>query len=159
MKTILITGTEETDKDVIIDLTLKGTNKILPKFDYLCFTDFKIKKSVEESQRTFVKKIMEKIKKTKSKKPRNLIINCNFIEKNKEYYIPTVTENFFDEVKPDFIILMKAVKKHLDEDWQRITESYIISNLKKEIKIIKVEEGNIKKAIKSLRETLKSIMV
>ncbi len=157
MKIILITGTEETDKDVIMDLALKGAEKILPKFHYVHF-DFKIKKNIEESQKAYERKIKEKIKRMKSKRMKNLIINCNFVEKMGDWYIITVTEKFFEDVKPDFIILMKNCKRQFDKNWEKITETYILSRLKKKIKIIKVEEGNIKEAIKSLKRTLKLIM-
>lgn len=172
-KKILVTGIEESGKDTILDLVLKGSKKMLPKFRYLKFGKI-LKMAGTAEMKNLQNNLIEKIKRS-IRKDYNTIINGDFTVKTSHGFLPLITKDFFMTVNPDVSILLEFETnlkdiylrheiKHLDVDLESIREQQFINKhhaiacshaTGALLKIIRVEHGNVKKAIREVSETIK----
>lgn len=179
MVNIFVTGIEESGKEVILDMVLQSSKKLLPKFRYIKFSEFgvkdikdtlssdinKIKKMRNNLNKKLEKIVNEELKKAKS----NIIINGYFTLKTQRGYLPAVSAGFFKLLNPDVLINIefdtnvdkihiKHVVKNIGNintirEYQEINRKYAIlysALTGAPVETIKVKYGNVKKA---LRET------
>ncbi len=131
VKLILVTGVEDSGKDTILEMVLKGSDNTLPKFDYIKFDDlvFKNPKAVSSrfghralaesmefsenidqiiSARQEIYKKLEKKINSNLKENTFVIVNGYFTMKTLRGYVPVISEQFFRAFKPEMIVLMEA---------------------------------------------------
>lgn len=136
MKTVFITGTPKSEKESILDIMLPRYSKILPKAEY-------IKLGRETS-----------LKARKPKRP--VIIVGDILEKTHEGYAAVNTE-LLGSLNPDVTVVLHTETDNPEiNEWQDLIKIYCLTKLRGRLKVIRVNEGNIRETIKELAYTLKN---
>ena len=182
MKIILVTGTPEVDRSVLIDVAMKRLNEPKEKLDFLDFDAVsEVMKSILEGKDLTMFQISEKIKEMNGQFEKAvikamktcggvLIVNCS-ITMNTEYGIfPVLKRDFFETFSPELIMLvetkplesvnkeseMKAMDKHRD-----INEVYAFSYsafCHASVDRIIIKKGKLDDAARHITASIKSIV-
>lgn len=170
VKFVFVTGIPESGKDDILELVLKGSKRILPAFRYIEFDKLlNVKglgrKGIEQMNKTRSKfyKELEGLVAEAMKRNCNIILNGYFTLMTENGYIPVVSREFFDVFRPDLIVVMEAYPRmhkidyeySSQQDINRSYASHYSSISGAMLKTIKIQQGEVKKAIKELVDAVK----
>lgn len=181
MANILVTGIEESGKDVILDMILQGSKKLLPKFRYIKFSDLGVgfiegSSDINKKKKLWdnLNKKLENVVKEELKKKGNIIINGCFTLKTSRGYLPVISADFFKLLKPDVLITIefdtdidkihiKPVAKNIGninsiKEYQSVNRKYAVfysALTGTPTEIIKVKYGNIKRALRDTKDIVK----
>lgn len=91
-----------------------------------------------------------------AKKPKNLIATLSLTAVNGEVIEFPYGQDFFVKNRPDLFILLESEGE--SHSRQRIDAHLALMSGAKAIKIIKIDKGNIKKALLDMRKTLVQVL-
>ncbi len=177
---VFVSGIPESGRKEIVEFVLRNAGKTLPEFEYVCLEDVMIKtlgiKGSEEIDlsKAFLsvspgiakrfEKDVEKVMLAKIRSGNPIIMSGCLTLNTKEGQFPLLSERFFRKHKPYAIIIMELEegpgedRLRTVQDINRNHASVISSLFGCEIKTIRVERGNYRKAIRELSEELKRIL-
>ena len=137
---IFITGTPKSEKESILEIMIPRYSKILPKGEYM-----KLGKEGTPKKHDAGRK--------------HMIVVGDIIEKTPHGY-QVVNKEFLHTVKPDMTVVLHAETDNPEiNEWQDMIKIYCLTNFSGRLKVISVNEGNVKDAIKELAYTLKNAFV
>ncbi len=121
MKLVLITGSPETDKDSVIELTLDRLRSLNPRFRYLELDKLGVKPGQgPDDFRSFPSRLRERLEKelvSELRGSRNHIILNGCLTLKTPYGIFTcLTQEFFRVFKPDSLVILESSPGDLVRD-------------------------------------------
>lgn len=166
-KKILIIGVEETERDSLLDMVMKGAKKNLPKLMTLAklpsLSSAKDFTEVDEKRKKFYMEFEKLLQ-----KEGNMVMSGNLVSRSPLGFIPLFTGDFFNKFTPDITVLLELdtrqevmvpgygiVQKKVDKKDVRIQQEFnrfYASLLFGTVKIFHVDRTNIKKTLKELKE-------
>jgi len=166
-KKILIIGVDESERDSIVEMVLKGNRKSLPKLAFAKLPDFSgaSGSGFEKKRRRFYSEF-ERLLQRKG----NLVLSGSLTIRTGQNFSPLFTGEFFNRFCPDLTILMEidtreafvipgygVVKRKVNMGevrFQQEMNRYYASLLFGPLRILPVKRENIKKVLRDLRELL-----
>lgn len=173
MKSIMVSGVKETEKDSLIEICVKrsGLKIYLLSFKQLIpkkFKPFDIKtlEEAEEFKRVLKKHIEIAVcRYAKENKP--LVVNGFFTVKTRLGSIPVLSESFFHLFKPSLFLILEIDPSEFPKDLaKKIEEEQAINREQAELfstcigcpfKIIRVEKNNIKETLDKIIDTFRMV--
>ncbi len=173
---ILVTGLDESGRDEIIEMVLQGCKNMLPHVTLIKASEFM---PDIESERSITRlaamreNALAKLEKTvvsSLKGGGNIVLTGGATKSTKHGYMPLITEDFIEKIKPDLIILMEVVPHRIESymehehmDWQQQKmERYMASMFSLRtgalLRVIRVKSGKVKDAIKESADALRAAM-
>mgnify|MGYP000356637450 CR=1 FL=1 len=180
MRFLLVTGVEESNRDEITGLALRGVKKSLPNFRYLRFSDIM---NIPEGTSCLsgdetiddIHKIREKFRRrlkkmlvSEMKKGTNVIVSTYLTLNTRYGYLPLLSCEFFSVFRPDMLVLMEVetdvkgsrVKRifgsrenlGLIEEQQRINREYAVQCLSVSDSFLKILRVQPDNIKRTLRE-------
>jgi adenylate kinase len=169
MGIVLIAGIADSSKDAM--MTVFSEDKMMPDFKQIKFhfADHFLKDMfgyIQEFNKSLESDIIANIK-TQS---HNIIINVPLTIDTETGYVPVMQETFFDLVKPDVLILVEdkpSIRMNREErktlelhqDVNREYAAQYSAQTGCALKIVEVDSGYLKDAIKEVKGIIKKVMV
>ena len=168
---ILVTGLEDSGKNMVIDMVLKGSCNSITDYEQINFDKIglkQIKNAITESEIRFAIKefgrSLEAAVSVALKSSKSAIVDGPLVIKTDLGYTPIVTETLFEAISPDLIILFEAVNaagKKIDTENQEMIKAVAESHCAKTgapLKIIQIGNGKVKDALKQSRSAILSMI-
>ncbi len=178
MKLILITGVDRPEKDSFVNFNLERTRGLLPDFESILFEDLADWKLNGQDMAEKLGESLERAVIKGFKKNKNVILHGRLTVPGKTGYVPILGESFFEKFSPDLILVFEhdtginqdyLVRKRFGsrENMKRIAEQQelnrgfatdysAISGAR--LKIIRIQQNNLKQTIREMVETLTGVM-
>lgn len=174
MKLVLIAGSEESDKDGVIELALERLRNFHPKFKCLGFDRLGVKPGQRlEEMKAFSARLHEKLEKTLVSELRggksHIIINGYLTLRTPYGYFPAVSQEFFRVFKPDSLIILEPSPGDLVRDPRASEETLKQQELERTygamyaslsdtpVRLITIEKTNIALVVDELLEYLRML--
>lgn len=154
METILVTGIPQTEKDDVLEMTLKNAKRFDIEPHYINFDRY-----LEDStlSRALGSLRAQKKKLSQKERDRGLVVNATLSIREESGYKTVVNREFFQALEPGLSILLEVKSSHPRiKTWQEINRCYLIPNFSGYLRLVKVNVGNIKKVIKELTDILRN---
>lgn len=169
---ILIVGVDESERDTLVQMVVKGNKKIFPKLTVAKLPDFSeisSFKHLDERRKKFHKDFD-----VIAEKKGNIILTGNLSAHTKFGFVPLLTEKPISVFRPDLTILLEVDshetvllpeygiirKKRSTKDiqiQQQLNMQYA-TMLFSVVKILRVDSGDVKKSLRTLKEVLKAAL-
>lgn len=172
-KRVFIIGIDDSERDVIVDMTLKGSRKQLPRLTHIKLPNIKdVGQEDIRSRRARFTAEMEKALQTK----RNFVISGSLVTKTPLGFVPLFEEGALPRMKADVFVLLErdtreflAVpgfgivrrKNHEGLEDMRLHQElhrHLAGATGSPIKVLKMERGNVKQSLKEFRSYLLKVM-
>jgi len=171
-KKIFVIGLDNTKRDIIINMTLKGSRKELPKLTHVKLpkmSGIASLKDTAEKRGEF----SHKFSKLMSAK-KNLIVSGSLVAKTPLGTVPLLED--LSDLKADLIVLLESDTREMfavpgygiadRKDKEALNETRLMQELNRQfaahsgspLVILNIERENIKKALKELRKVLVTVM-
>jgi adenylate kinase len=173
---ILVTGLDDSGRDDIVGMVLQSHKGLMPLVSHVRLSDFLPDLGDERSlarltaiRDNSVSKL-EKSVISLLKKGGNIVISGCATKGTIHGYMPVMTEDFTERMKPDLIIFMEVLPHHADAymehehiDWlHQSVEKHITSvfslNTGAPLRVIKVRPGKIKDAMREALDAMRAAM-
>lgn len=167
MKTIFIVGLDETERDVIVDLTLKGSRKELPPFTRAKLPHLKAVSSLKEieKKRSHFSEQFSSLMKGK----KNVVVSGSLTAKTAFGFVPLFSN--LGTLTPDMILLLEKDTRDffvhpeyglVKRKEEMVSTARLQQELNRQlaaqggcpIHILQLEKGNVKKTLKTIRKLL-----
>ena len=173
---VLVAGLDDSGRDEIIEMVLQSYKNMLPANMLIKALDFipdigserSLAKLSKTRDNALVR--LEKAVVSSLKEGTNIVLAAGLSRKAIHGYMPVITEDLVDTIKPDIIIFMEilphrveAYMEHEHIDWthqrfERQMASLFSMRTGAPLKIIKVRPGRVKDALKEAADTLRAVM-
>jgi adenylate kinase len=173
---ILVSGIDDSGRDEIIELVTAHYKSLLPRCKLIKANDFLPDFSTERSVKKLASMRDNSTAKMQSsviaalKKGANVIVSSSLTKTTIHGYLPVITEEFVDSLKPDFILFMEIVPghaqaymehEHIDWSHQRMERHFAsLFSLRTGalLRVLRIRPGNVKGAIKECADALRAGM-
>lgn len=173
---ILVTGLDDSGRDEIAEMVLQSYKNMLPANTLLKAADIMPDFSSERSLGRLSKMRgnalgkLEKAVVSSLKKGANIVMAAGLTAKTAHGYMPVITEDLADTIKPDVIIFMEilprrveAYMEHEHIEWahqrfERQMATVFSMRTGAPLKIIKVRSGRVKDALKDVADAFRAAM-
>ena len=173
---VLVAGLDDSGRDELAEMVLQGYKNIMPACTLVKAADFLpdlgSERSLDKLSRirdnSLVK--LEKTLVAGLKKGSNIVLAAGLTKKTIHGYMPAVTKDLVDTIKPDLLVLMEIIPhrvesymehEHIDWTHQRFEMQMAgLFSLRSgsPLKIIKVRSGRVKDALKETADALRAAM-
>ena len=177
MKLILITGVDRPEKD-FVDFNLERSRGLLPKFENIVFEDFADWKLKGQEMMDKLNARLEKAVISSFKNNKNVILHGRLTVSRTTGYSPLLNEQFFGKFSPDLILLFEhdtdirqdfLIRKRFGnrENMEKISQQQELNRnfasdysaiSGAQLRIIRIQQDNVKQTIREMVETLTGVM-
>ncbi len=169
---VFFVGIDETERGSIVEMVAKNYRDSAPGFKLIKIEsmpnmdDINMAK-MSEKKKMFLQKIEKSIQISGG---RNVVLSGQLVHRIKDGYLPLLSEEFIEKIKPDFFVFfyvdtdslktlggklnISDVKRRQDMNWECM-KSYCL-RMGVPMKMVKVTHGDIKSVIASTYQILKS---
>jgi adenylate kinase len=173
---ILVAGLDDSGRDEIVEMVLQSYKKMMPVNTLVKAADFIPDVSAERGldrlskmrDNSLIK--LERTLVSALKNGSNIVLAAGLTRKTVHGYMPVVTRDLVDTIKPDLIVLMEILPRRADDymehehiDWthqrfERQTAGMFSVRTGAPLRIIKVRPGKVKDALKEAADALRAAM-
>jgi adenylate kinase len=173
---VLVTGIDDSGRDDVIETVLKSYKNIMPANTLIKASDFIPDISAERSISRLEKirdnglAALEKTFVAALKKGGNIVVSSGITRSVPQGYMPVLTKDMADTIKPDLMIFMEVVPQnvqaymqHEHVDWshqrfERQLAGLFSLQTGSVMKVVKIKSGQVKEALKETADALRAAM-
>ncbi|MBI4021689.1 MAG: hypothetical protein HY369_05590 [Candidatus Aenigmarchaeota archaeon] len=171
---VLVVGLDRSERDVIVDMTLKGSRKALPPITRVRLPRLRTVADISAiglRRRTFIRQL-ESLIADKA----NVVISGSLVSPTGIGYIPLLEAEFLARLQPDLVILLETdtrelfyvpgmgIARHKDPQaleamrFEQDLNRHWASRTGSPVAVLRLEKGNAKRTLRELRQLLVAVM-
>ncbi|MBM3304230.1 MAG: hypothetical protein FJY76_03965 [Candidatus Aenigmarchaeota archaeon] len=174
---VLVAGIDDSGRDEITEMVLQGYKTMMPANTLVKAADFIPDISSERDigrlsrmRDNALVKLEKAVVSSLKKKSGNIILAAGLTRKTLHGYMPVMTDDIVDTIKPDLIILMEILPRRADAymehehvDWghqrfERQAAGLFSLRSGAPLRVVRVRSGRVRDALKETADALRAAM-